>query len=168
MIGVILKELLRFLTQDLITGVATDDPTRCFEVKIGALQDDPTESHCLISHHKEGSKAGWAGHGCDDVLGEIGPSNQRFTHNFMVRAKTFAGSLEDILDYMDTLGSRTYESLVSNYHLNGITCTRGSRTERVVAMETTIVTSYTTNISGGDTEWFGRVEIAVHYHTEVA
>jgi hypothetical protein len=172
MVGTILKEMARFLSIALITGAEESDPTRCAVVKVGALQDDPTRTNawCTIQHDPEkGSVPGWGEHeSTRNILAEIGPINERWTHNFVVEAGIYTDSLENVTFYIDTLGARVYAALMDNYTLNGITLSVGTRMHRIVSPEATIITNYTTSITGGERDWFGRVKIAVHYHAEVS
>lgn len=172
MIAAILEALVSYLGRVLVTEAGDDDLARPAEVKIGPLQDDPTRvsPFVLVAHHpQKRSQPGWVGHGpagVGNLVAEVGPGSL-WTHWFSIRVTAYAASQAEALAAIGALWPRLYEALRENPSLDGLCAASGQRVERVAAFEDAVVDGFGSRVHGGQNDWFGDLEIDVHYHTEI-
>jgi hypothetical protein len=165
MIETILDALVDILQEKLIDDITISDTARPQAIKVGSLQDDPTRvtPSILVKHHPDlGSVPGWVpGHEIK-MLEEIG-GHQHWTHNFLISAKVYASTKDDMLNIRRILTGRIQKAVSENYTLAS---TMDAETnETITGGESHVITNVKSKISGGDSDWFGDIDISVHYHT---
>jgi hypothetical protein len=164
MIETIFSALVDILQKKLIDDIPVDDIARPLAIKIGSLQDDPTRitPSVLVKHHPDlASVPGWTNHEMK-TMQEIG-GHQMWTHNFLISARVYASSKDSMLAIRLTLLGRIQKAVSENYTLESTMDTETNET--ITGGESLVITKIKTGISGGDSDWFGDMEVSVHYHT---
>jgi hypothetical protein len=167
MIDTVLNALVDILEKKLIDDVPVGDTARPSTIKIGSLQDDPTRitPSILVKHHPDlGSVPGWVPGHKMETLEEIG-GGQLWTHNFLISVKVYTNTKDSMISIRQILMGRILKALRENYTLES---TMDPETDETISSgESHVIAGVKSKISGGDTDWFGDLEITVHYHTRV-